>query len=74
MQKSKGTKAGGASKPCPAGTSVNHFDSRKFSKMAKFDESKMIFCVRPARLVPFMPDIPVFSLPTRPGASKENEG
>ncbi|WP_421893948.1 hypothetical protein [Marinoscillum sp.] len=65
MQKSKATKAGGASKPCPAGTSVNHFDSRKFSKMAKFDESKMIFCVRPARLVPLWVIIVFFACAAR---------
>ncbi|VXD20548.1 hypothetical protein MARINOS108_50033 [Marinoscillum sp. 108] len=36
----KDVKEGGASKPCPAGTSVNHFDSKKFLKKRNPDESK----------------------------------
>ncbi|VXD12400.1 hypothetical protein MARINOS108_11006 [Marinoscillum sp. 108] len=40
IQKSRDIKEGGASKPCPAGTSVNHFDSKNSSKKLKPDESK----------------------------------
>jgi len=54
--------------------SVNHFDSNKIPKKCSNMMSQNDFLCATGQVGAFLQDNQLFSLPSRPGARKENEG